>query len=259
MPRQRNGVSPIVSGVMLMLLAMAMAAGTYTFLLEGKETVTGETQQVRLETINVSCTPGQVTWWINNTGRTPIDTPRGDLLVQDGGTINTSLSVTDVAAGGFTRAFGSGRITAAPARDMVLGREYGLEFDIGDARITAACRVGDRWWDADWQYRRALDRDIGAPTTADITMDAEQLVENGKLRADCADIRGVSHRRPVPYRVISCDPGGNVHLRVNISRAARGEAYVYYGNLQAATTEQALVNEGIVFVPLGPEEELRLP
>lgn len=255
----QKGVSSVLSAVVLVLLAVGMGAATYSFLIEGQEAVNEETERVGLETINVTCTPGRVTWWVNNTRATVVDASRADLFVYGDRGLDEARSVQDIPVDGFTRAFGSGKLSTSPGTSLELGVKYVLELDMGDARLSASCRVGDEWWNPEWTYRRALDRDVDTPTTADVTMDAAALVNSGKLRADCRDIRGVAHGHTVPYRVVTCDPQGSVHLRINISQADRGEAYVYYGNLQAGSAGQPLVNEGIVSVGLGPEERVNIP
>ncbi|MFB6294549.1 MAG: archaellin/type IV pilin N-terminal domain-containing protein [Candidatus Nanohaloarchaea archaeon] len=260
MDTSRRGVSPIVSSIVLILIAVGMAAGASVFLSQGVDRVIGRTDQVRLETVNVTCAPDRITWWLNNTGSSAVE-GAADVFVRERGGLNASLSRTGIATGaGFTRAGGAGRLSVAPGDRMRLGQDYSLALEIGGARVSAGCTVGGPWWDAAWSYRRALQLDTDDAVTARFTLPAEQLVDAGKLRSDCADVRGVRNGEVVPYRVTSCDPDGTARVRVNLSGAEPGGVYVYYGNLQASDAGwPSLQNEGIVNVELGPEERVNLP
>lgn len=248
-----------MASVMLILLAVGMSAAAYTFLSQSQETVIGETRRAELETVNLTCAPERVTWWVNNTGDVPVS-PTASLFVQGSGGINATLSRTGLdVEDRLRRAGGVGRVQVSPEKDMGLGEEYGLELAFQDTDLTSSCRVGGAWWDANWEYRRALELDTGSEVTAEVVLDAESLVDGGKLRSDCADLRGVKRQDVMPYRVTFCNPDGTARLRVNLSGARPGEAYIYYGNLQAEDgSEDSLQNEGIVNPDLGPEERVNL-
>lgn len=256
----RRGASPILSTILLMALALGMAASAWFFIGQQQDLLEGETQQPDLETVNLTCAPDEITWWIRNTEETAVGLPQADLFVSDADGLNESLSRQNIAVdAGFTRGHGNGSIVVAPGGAMRLGRTYSLELVFRDAEVSGSCRVGDGWWDAAWDHRRAIDLSSASPVTANVTLDAAALVDIGKLRSDCADLRGVNSGAAVPHEVERCDPAGNATVLVNLSSVEPGEAYVYYGNLQAAPADTTVVLETVRDAPLGPEEEVRLP
>lgn len=255
----RKGVSPIIATTVLVLVVLGMAVGAYTFVSQGQETVEEKTQRVELETINTTCLPDRLTWWVNNTGENAADTSIADIFVYDDEGLNSTLSAVGVPVSGFTRAFGSGRVEVTPSKRMALGERYSLELEVGNTGISSSCRAGGEWWDANWDYRRALELDTSSDVTAELVVDVDGMVDEGKLREDCADFRGVKNREVIPYEVTFCNPDGTASVQMNLSGTEPGETYLYYGNLQAGSAEKPLVNEGIVNPDLGPEERVNLP
>lgn len=252
----RRGISPILAVVLLIGIVIAMTGGVYTFIKEGQESVISESERAELETVNVSCTPNRISWWINNTGETPVRGP-ADIYIKDSDGINTSISRTAITIdSGFSRAFGSGELEIAPGREMKLGGEYSLELDFRNGKLSSFCKVGGEWWNQNWDYRRALELDTTSDNTAEISLDASELVGEGKLRSDCADARVVNRGEVAFYDIRSCDPDGSVSIVANLSSPSPGKAYVYYGNLQAGGAEVSITESSDVSPSLGPEERI---
>ncbi|MDY6766012.1 MAG: hypothetical protein SVW77_01475, partial [Candidatus Nanohaloarchaea archaeon] len=251
--------SPILATTVMVLITVGMAVGTYTVVTQQRGEVEQEAQTASLATVNATCMPTEVTWWINNTGEQAIQSPQADLLVFDDG-VNASLSRQNVPLPVTVAEPGAaGKLTVALPKKMALGEQYGIELTFDDTTIHSTCRTGGQWWDASWRFRRALLLDTAADVTAQVTLDAEPLINNGTLRSDCADLRAVKNQDVAPYRVVNCNPSGTARLRINLSGTTPGETYVYYGNLQAGSSGQPLVNEGVVPATLGPEERVNLP
>jgi len=225
-----------VATSLMILIVLFMAFGAYTFLSQGQERVRGETERVELETVNATCLPDSITWWVNNTGEYPVDSSTADLFVYGGDGLNSTLSETGIPVEGFTRAYGSEKVKVSPSKDLGLGSKYSLELEAGNTRISTSCTAGSEWWDANWDYRRALDIDVDSNTTVEMVLDAEKLIGEGKMRQDCEDIRAVNKGEVLPtdrYEVVECDPSGAARVEIEIQDTEPGQAYVYYGNLGA--------------------------
>lgn len=263
----RTGISPILATVIMILIAVAMAGGAATVLFPSQSAVTGATEQGRLQTVNTTCLPDQVTWWVNNTGDTDLNGDDASLFISERDGLNSTLTQddTDVDAA-FTDAGGLGRFTFVPEKPLALGTQYTMELSVDNAGVSTACTAGDRWWDADWEYRRAIKIDAPASEeTVRLRLDdadpvnAEAMVDNGKMRSDCADLRVVNHGTRTFYDIRQCNPDTQVRVRANLSQPVPGTAYLYYGNLQAGYANVS-VDEAVTSnnPELGPEERVNL-
>ncbi|MFB6294991.1 MAG: archaellin/type IV pilin N-terminal domain-containing protein [Candidatus Nanohaloarchaea archaeon] len=262
----RHGISPILATIVMTMIAIAMAAGAATVLTQSQDAAISAAEQGRLETVNTTCLPDRVTWWINNTGDTSLTGSPSSLFVEDADGVNTTLSQDGLTVtAGFTEAGGIGRFSTTPDKPLELGTQYTLQLTVDDAAASTTCTVGERWWNADWRYRRAIDidapsSDVTARLRLDDAVDVEEMVADGKLRGDCADLRIVNHGAVASYDIRECNPGTAVRVRANLSQPERGTAYLYYGNLQAGygnvSVDETVTHEN---PELGPEERVRLP
>ncbi len=262
----RCGVSPILATVVMIIIAVAMATGAATVLSQSQDAVTSAAEQGQLETVNTTCLPDRVTWWINNTGDTSLNGGNSALFVEDRDGLNTTLTQDGLTVtAGFTDAGGVGTFSITPDRPLELGTQYAMELSMDDAAVSTTCTAGNRWWDGEWTYRRAIDIDEpSSDVTVQVQFDdtdpvnVEAMVDNGKMRSDCADLRVVNHGEPAFYDIRQCDTDASVRVRANLSQPEPGTAYLYYGNLQAGYANVS-VDEAVTHTPeLGSEERFRL-
>lgn len=253
----RRGITPIIGAVAMVAIILGIAGTTVVYLQQTqKQVAPGDDPE--LETINITCSPAAITWWIENTGEVDVEQSRADLLVYDEAGLQTGLSTTNVPVSApFLTAGRNGSITLTPGNPLTAGNSYDMELDFTSVTVSASCRVGGQWWDINWDYRRALTAATGSPVTANITLDAENLTRDGKIRSDCTDVRPVNDGNVTFYTVSKCDPDGEAWILANVSDITVGDTYIYYGNLQAGSAATGITQGTMHDATLGPEEQIR--
>ncbi|MFB6265566.1 MAG: hypothetical protein ABEI07_00605 [Candidatus Nanohaloarchaea archaeon] len=253
-----KGVSPVLATAILAGVVIAMAGGVYTFLMQNQQVILDRARQPELETVNLTCEEDRVVWWINNTGDVPVDGSEADVFFYTRQGIDQALSRTGIILPqGIRRAHGLGRLESSPGGTLSKGRKYTLEVSASEVSLMSNCRVGSEWWNINWEYRRAVKTEgYTPPVTVNVSFHVENLVDNGKMRRDCDDIRMVQGVQVIPYNVTYCGSNGNATVLANLSQVSG--VYVYYGNLQAGENETTLDRNTMVEPGLGVEEELRL-
>lgn len=103
----------------------------------------------------------------------------------------------------------------------------------------------DSWWDTDWQYRKPVTVTENAGTTlaeyqVKVSIDTASLVNDGKLRSDCADLRAADDAGDaIDYWLESRCNTADTIIWLQIPSLASGtdtNAYLYYGNPSIAST-----------------------
>lgn len=261
-PDVRKALTPVLGAVLLILIVISLAGGAYTFLTGYQEEIFDDFDGSELATVNISCMPQHVEWWINNTGEERLEVDQANLFIYDADGVNTSLSATDVAVdAGFQNAGGGGGLTVEPGAKLGLGRSYQLELSLGDIELSGQCTVGSEWWDVEWGYRKVLKVEEsgfeGGPAT--IELDTASLVEEGKMRSDCGDLRVVKQGEIVPEVQYPADcESDEATLKANLGEVSSGEVYLYYGNLNADPRADHPFGGYPTDVELGPEEAVDL-
>ncbi len=92
------------------------------------------------------------------------------------------------------------------------------------------------WWNAGWTYRRAIPiTNSGSEQTnyqVALSLDTQSLVSEGKLQADCDDIRVTDvNGKILPHWVANCGTSSSlVWTRMPQVPVSGATAYIYYGN-----------------------------
>jgi hypothetical protein len=99
---------------------------------------------------------------------------------------------------------------------------------------------GERWWDAAWAYRQRIQLTEGAGLNQQslalpLILDTAELIHDGRLRADCADLRVRDRNHPLAFHVDSCNASTTtVTVEIqHIPRLRTKTLYLYYGNPSA--------------------------
>ncbi len=108
------------------------------------------------------------------------------------------------------------------------------------------------WWDDSWKYRRVANVTAAGGDLTDyqvnVTIDTSELIEDGKMREDCRDVRVLYRNRSVtedefvelPHWIGSSCGSQETEIWVRIPRIEASSAetiYVYYGNQGAQSVE----------------------
>lgn len=251
----RSGVTPILSLVLMVSIILTLGGGAVVFLQSTQGDVVDTLDTGDFETVNVTCATDQITWWIENDGDRDVADPDATLIMVHGERLNRTVPLT--LSEGFTRAGGTGPMEHTPDPSLELGEQYQLGLEFSDIQLSATCRAGGAWYDINWDYRRPLTGIDGA-NPVDATLNTTKLIEAGKLRSDCNDIRvgqGTGFR---DFNITAgeCDDG-NTSIIIDTATTSP-QIYVYYGNLQAERNTSSLTGPAQL-ADLGPEEQIRLP
>lgn len=239
--RFRDGVTPIVTVLLLIGIVMGLAITTYYFLQEQQDLVLREGQQPLVSTVNTTCEDEFVSWWIQNDAQHGIDS--ADVFIQEREAHTNIVELRDRSMPAeIQRGEGTGEFGFhLDGEELESGTQYDITLETDDISLDTSCTVGEEWWDSNWDYRRQIDLDTAtlvSGDTAAIQLNTSQLVSEQNLQPRCQDIRTVIGDDPVPHNV--SDPGAcgdeeqvDVTFPVPDADAAEGSTYVYYGNLQS--------------------------
>ncbi|MEW6534414.1 MAG: PEP-CTERM sorting domain-containing protein [Candidatus Auribacterota bacterium] len=104
------------------------------------------------------------------------------------------------------------------------------------------------WWDADYDYRQALDittagYGVSADYSTKVTLDLGSLVTDGKIRADYNDVRVLFHDgttyTELDRHIRNGSSGSEIWFAMQEGQSANttvtGKYYLYYGNTEATS------------------------
>lgn len=251
----RTGVTPLLTLMLLTAIVLVLGVGTYSFLSGQQNLVIGKTETAQLETVNATCDRAGVDWWIRNTATHPTS-EFADALFTEDGQVNDSLTVRNLRIpNSISGGYGAGEVTIPAQQPLKRGQRYDIELLLAKTELETSCITGDAWWNINWNYRRAT----SVPTIGllAVTLDTETLINQQKLRPDCADIRIVQDGTVRPYDITDseCDTNATTVL---FDAASAGTPYVYYGNLAARSMDTTLSGSS-TSATLYSEERTALP
>ncbi|MBU0757370.1 MAG: DUF2341 domain-containing protein [Nanoarchaeota archaeon] len=109
------------------------------------------------------------------------------------------------------------------------------------------------WWNDSWDYRKLVT--IEAPSNnktnikLEFTVDTEQLINENKMRSDCADARfaDLDGEAFIYTYVSGCDTASTVfYVSLNLTKDQETDFFVYYGNLAATSESQNFASTTIL-------------
>lgn len=246
---RRSGLTPIVATVILVVLVIAMAAGTITFVQTQQAAVTQELTTALDGDLRVgafSCQGHEIAVHFSNQGDRPISSTTAEIRVLQGGDINYTLSpLTTPVSGDFLLIDGQGYFNVSTDAPFHSGELYRIQIDFGDGQtIDRLCRAGADWWDLDWGYRKLIpvEKTVSDPSGV-ITVNRTVYFPESMLRTvgeqDCSSVRIVEDGAVTPYDVAYCPDltdGTTENVEVDFITTINGtdqqyDTYLYYGAL----------------------------
>lgn len=247
--------------MLLTAMFVGMATAAFVFIEGEHGFLEDRAQNARFATVNASCSPTTITWWIENRNDYAADAVEGRLRVTPSGAVapvvqqDFNFAINDY---GFTAPMGRDRVQLNLNAANALNRTpHDLEFHIGEKRVTARCRPGEDWFDANWDYRRPILIDTAAAVSwHSVAINTTELIDANKLRPDCHDIRVVNDETVINYTFSDADCGGNMSIQFDHD----DDAYLYYGNNRADDARGGGLPPGSPdMAELGDEERITLP
>jgi hypothetical protein len=106
--------------------------------------------------------------------------------------------------------------------------------------LNGTLQMGESWFDSDWPYRKSITilENSGDDLTdfqVNLTINTTELIEDGKLNANCSDIRfGDSNGNEIFYWIenesLCNDSATKVWVKTNLTASQNNTIYLYYGN-----------------------------
>lgn|GEM_PF-4648127 len=248
-----RGVDPILASLLIVLIAVVSVVLIYFWVSSlQSQVVVGSNpvhlgEKAKVEGVQVS---GQeLVLYVRNIGDAAVNVSAIYIHDSKGNLIASNILSTPVAVQpGEVKTVAvklpriSGTVTVKIATERGVEAYYTFE-----AIITA----GKEWWNPGWKYRVpvTISNTLNANTLSDyqvlVTLDTQTLISQGKMRADCGDIRVTDDAgSQLSYWVEpnTCNtPTTKIWVKVpTIPGSGTTTIYVYYGNLTATSQSNGL-------------------
>jgi len=122
--------------------------------------------------------------------------------------------------------------------DYIKARKYASS----EPGISIGTEQQNPWWNCNWKQRKAIDiKEVSGKNLTDyqtrITINTASLISQGKLNANCSDIRFIDNNTELPYWIEQgCNSSSTIiWIKVNLTANNKKIIYMYYGNPNAGS------------------------
>lgn len=256
-----SGVDPILASLLLVLIAVASVVLIYFWVSSlQSQVVVGSNpvqlgEKAKVESVQIS---GQeLVIYVRNIGDAAMNVSAIFIYDSKGNLITSNILSTPVAVQpGEVKTVAvklpsiSGTVTVKIATKRGVEAYYTFEA-IVTSGATAGVTAGNEWWNPGWKYRVpvTISNTLNANTLSDyqvlVTLNTQTLISQGKMRADCGDIRVTDNNgSQLSYWVEpnTCNTATTkIWVKVpKIPGSGTTTIYVYYGNLTATSQSNGL-------------------